>query len=124
MRPGTSVVAFRLRAMSLSLMTASIETTPAQAAVPKSRSATRWVRPALSLLLPVGLAVAWETAVRLGWSNGRLVPPPSVIFNTFVDLARTGELQAHAVTTLWRVGARFGGGVGRGRARGGRAGYP
>ena len=92
-------------------MTASIETTPAQAAAPKSRSAARWVRPALSLLLPVGLAVVWEIAVRLGWSNGRLVPPPSVIFNTFVDLARTGELQAHAITTLWRVAAGFACGV-------------
>jgi sulfonate transport system permease protein len=104
-------------------MTASIETTPAQAAAPKSRSAARWVRPALSLLLPVGLAVVWEIAVRLGWSNGRLVPPPSVIFNTFVDLARTGELQAHAITTLWRVAAGFACGVAAGTALGALAGY-
>ena len=109
--------------MSLSLMTASIETTPAQAAASKSRSAARWVRPALSLLLPVGLAVVWEIAVRLGWSNGRLVPPPSVIFNTFVDLARTGELQAHAITTLWRVAAGFACGVAAGTALGALAGY-
>ena len=30
----------------------------------------------LGLLLPVALAVVWEMAVRFGWSNGRLVPPP------------------------------------------------
>ncbi len=32
-----------------------------------------------------------EIAVHLGLSNGRLVPPPSVIFATFADLSRAGE---------------------------------
>jgi sulfonate transport system permease protein len=104
-------------------MTASVEITPAQAAASKNRSAARWARPALSLLLPIGLAVFWEVAVRMGWSNGRLVPPPSVIFNTFVDLARTGELQAHALTTLWRVAAGFAFGVAAGTILGALAGY-
>jgi sulfonate transport system permease protein len=36
----------------------------------------RFARPALGLLLPVGLALAWEIMVWLGLSNGRLVPPP------------------------------------------------
>jgi sulfonate transport system permease protein len=104
-------------------MTASVEITPAQAAASKNRSAARWARPALSLLLPIGLAVFWEVAVRMGWSNGRLVPPPSVIFSTFVDLARTGELQAHALTTLWRVAAGFAFGVAAGTILGALAGY-
>jgi sulfonate transport system permease protein len=104
-------------------MTASVEITPAQAAASKNRSAARWARPALSLLLPIGLAVLWEVAVRMGWSNGRLVPPPSVIFSTFVDLARTGELQAHALTTLWRVAAGFAFGVAAGTVLGALAGY-
>ena len=34
-----------------------------------------------------------------GWANGRLVPPPSVIFATFCELAQTGELQRHALAT-------------------------
>ncbi len=46
----------------------------------------------------------------IGLSNGRLVPPPSVIFNTFVELARAGELQdacaRHAVARA--VGFVFG----------------
>jgi sulfonate transport system permease protein len=104
-------------------MTASVEITPAQAAASKNRSAARWARPALSLLLPIGLAVFWEVAVRMGWSNGRLVPPPSVIFSTFVDLARTGELQAHALTTLWRVAAGFAFGVAAGTILGALTGY-
>src|SRR5260370_23756012 len=50
----------------------------------------------------------------MGLSNGRLVPPPSVIWNTFTDLAATGELAQHAFATLWRVawGFVFGGAAG------------
>ena len=81
-------------------------------AVPVRTDATmkllgRLLRPALGLALPVALAVSWEIAVRLGWSNGRLVPPPSVIFNTFVELWGTGELQFHTLATLGRVAAGF-----------------
>src|ERR1700730_10131172 len=75
--------------------------------VPAKRWA-RLARPALGLALPVGLALAWEIAVRLGLSSDRLVPPPSVIFNQFVELARAGELQRHVVATLLRVAAGFG----------------
>ena len=103
-------------------MTASVEQGPAARVAPKYRVG-RWARPALGLLLPLGLAVFWELAVRLGLSNGRLVPPPSVIFTTFSDLWQTGELQAHALTTLWRVAAGFAGGVAAGTVLGALAGY-
>jgi sulfonate transport system permease protein len=83
----------------------------------------RLARPGLGLVLPVALALFWEIAVHLGLSNGRLVPPPSVIFNTFADLARTGELQAHAAATLWRVGWGFAFGVAGGTIVGAIAGY-
>ncbi len=102
-------------------MTASVDNNPARVA-PKYRLG-RWMRPALGLLLPLGLAVFWELAVRLGLSNGRLVPPPSVIFTTFSDLWQTGELQAHALTTLWRVAAGFACGVAAGTVLGALAGY-
>jgi sulfonate transport system permease protein len=83
--------------------------------VPTQRSPlTRWSRlagPALGLVLPVTFAAAWEFIVRMGWSSGRLAPPPSVIFATFVDLARTGDLQRNTLVTLARVAAGFGIGV-------------
>jgi sulfonate transport system permease protein len=82
-----------------------------------------WTRPALGLLLPLALAVLWELAVRIGLSNGRLVPPPSVIWNTFADLAATGELQQHAFATLWRVVWGFVLGVAAGTVLGAIAGY-
>jgi sulfonate transport system permease protein len=88
-----------------------------------SHRIARLARPGLGLVLPVGLALFWEVAVHMGLSNGRLVPPPSVIFNTFADLARTGELQQHAAATLWRVGWGFVFGVAGGTIVGAVAGY-
>jgi len=79
--------------------------------------------PALGLLLPVLAAVGWELAVRLGWSTGRLVPPPSVIWETFVQLARGGALQPHATATLARVAIGFGAGVAAGTLVGAATGY-
>jgi sulfonate transport system permease protein len=83
----------------------------------------RWTRPALGLLLPVGLALAWELIVWLGLSNGRLVPPPSKLFVTIVELARSGELLRHIVATLSRVFAGFGLGVIAGTLLGAVSGY-
>src|SRR5258708_6849695 len=103
-------------------MTAGVE----QAGVPEAASragVARVLRPALGLLLPIGLAVFWEIAVRMGLSNGRLVPPPSVIWNTFSDLAATGELQRHALATLWRVAWGFVFGVMAGTIFGALTGY-
>src|SRR6266480_2947724 len=92
--------------MSVVAMTIAAEGSPAQARSAASRR-TRFIRPALGLIVPVTLALAWEIIVRLGWSNGRLAPPPSVIFWTFVDLTRTGELQRDTLVTLSRVAAGF-----------------
>ena len=64
---------------------------------------TSSARPVLGLVLPVGLAIAWEIAVRIGLSDGRLVPPPSRIYQEFAELAATGELQRHFIATVLRV---------------------
>src|SRR5204862_110604 len=68
----------------------------------------RWLaRPGLGLLLPVGLALGWEIYVALGYSNGRLVPPPTKVFATIMELSRSGELSRHIAATLSRVAAEF-----------------
>jgi sulfonate transport system permease protein len=108
--------------MSLVAMTTTTEPTHVARGVALSRIA-RLARPGLGLLLPLGLALFWEIAVRAGLSNGRLVPPPSVIFNTFADLARTGELGRHALATLGRVAAGFAFGVAAGTVVGAITGY-
>ncbi len=108
--------------MSVVSMTASIELAATDVEAP-NRRVTRFARPVFGLLLPVGLGLLWEIAVRMGLSNGRLVPPPSVIFNTFADLWSTGELQVHTLATLWRVAAGFLCGVIGGTVFGAIAGY-
>jgi sulfonate transport system permease protein len=77
----------------------------------------------LGLVLPVGLALLWELAVRSGLASGRLVPPPSVIWEMFVELAGTGDLQRHALATTARVFSGFGIGVVAGTLLGAITGY-
>ena len=97
-------------------------------ATPEQRRATRdrmarWSRPMLGLALPVGLAVVWEIIVRLGFSDGRLVPPPSRIYQEFAELAQSGELLRHVIATLLRVTVGFGLGTVAGTLLGAIAGY-
>jgi sulfonate transport system permease protein len=65
----------------------------------------------LGLAIPVGLALLWELAVRAGWASGRLLPPPSAIASTLVQLSANGELWLHVQATLLRVAAGFALGV-------------
>jgi sulfonate transport system permease protein len=75
------------------------------------------------LLLPVGVAAIWEIVVWLGLSNGRLLPPPSKVFMTIAELARSGELGRHVLATLTRVVVGFGLGVIAGTLLGAISGY-
>ena len=59
----------------------------------------------------------------MGLSDGRLVPPPSRIFDTFADLWRAGELQRHTAATVLRVAAGFALGVAAGTVLGAISGY-
>jgi sulfonate transport system permease protein len=107
--------------MSAVIMTIAAEGAPSERAAAKSW--WRLARPGLGLVLPLTLALAWEFIVRMGWSSGRLVPPPSLIFATFVDLARTGELQRDTLVTLGRVAAGFALGVAAATIIGAMTGY-
>src|ERR1041384_6458175 len=109
--------------MSFVPMTIAAErVTPEQRKARLARLGRYW-QPALGLVLPVVAAAAWELTVRMGLSNGRLLPPPSVIFATFWELAQTGELQRHTFATVWRVAAGFGLGVLAGTFAGAVTGY-
>jgi sulfonate transport system permease protein len=90
---------------------------------PAPSALRRYARPALGLLLPVGLALVWEIVVAKGWSNGRLVPPPTKVFATIMELAKSGELARHIFATVTRVGAGFALGVISGTALGAVSGY-
>ena len=93
-------------------MSSAEASTASRDAAPDSRGCPRRSFAGQDLLigiaLPALLALGWELAVRAGWSNGRLVPPPSRIFATLDDLARTGDLLGHILATLRRVALGFG----------------
>lgn len=63
------------------------------------------------LVLPLSIAALWELAATRGWIEARLLPPPSVVWGTLVELAATGELARHSFATLARVVQGFGLGV-------------
>ncbi|MBS7539536.1 ABC transporter permease [Ancylobacter lacus] len=71
-------------------------------------------RALLGLALPVGAALGWELAVRLGLAQGRLLPAPSTLLATLAELARSGDLALHVRATLARVAAGFALGVAAG----------
>ncbi len=68
----------------------------------------------LGLILPILLALAWELAVRFGYAEGRLMPPPWRLAQTAFGLMRSGELQTHIAATMGRVliGFAFGAATG------------
>jgi sulfonate transport system permease protein len=109
--------------MTMTLETPALERSEAIDEPASTKHWQRLARPALGVVLPLTVAVAWELAVWSGWSNGRLVPPPSRVFATIVELARSGELSRHIITTLARVGAGFGLGVIAGTLLGAVSGY-
>ena len=109
--------------MSLVRMSFEAEGATASESKPAGEQVVRWARPVLGLLLPVGLALGWEIVVWLGISDGRLVPPPSRIYEEFAELARSGELLRHLIATLMRVAAGFGLGTLAGTLLGAIAGY-
>jgi sulfonate transport system permease protein len=108
--------------MSLVQMSVTAEPTTAEQSRRKPGTG-RYTRLTLGLLLPLALAAGWEAAVYFHFANGRLVPPPSVIFATFVELWRAGELQRHIFVTCERVAAGFVIGVVAGTLTGAIAGY-
>jgi len=82
----------------------SVSATRPNSAQASNRNAARFL---LGIALPVALAIGWELVVRAGLNEGRLMPPPSRIFQTLYSLAITGELWIHIGATLGRVGAGF-----------------
>jgi ABC-type nitrate/sulfonate/bicarbonate transport system permease component len=65
----------------------------------KKRSLDR----ALSILSPVFLLALWEIAARAGLVDVRFFPSPSAIFESFVEILRSGELWTHLSISLVRI---------------------
>ncbi len=62
--------------------------------------ARRWS----SILVGIGLLLAWETLTRLGLLSALYFPAPTTIGGSLVQLVRSGELANHGGATLYRLG--------------------
>lgn len=58
---------------------------------------------ALGLVVPILLLCLWELSGWRGWVRPNLLPPPSAVIGTVVELAGRGELWGHIEITLLRV---------------------
>lgn len=69
---------------------------------------------AVALLLPLALLLLWHTAVAREWVSAQILPPPGLVLQTFLDLARSGDLWFELSISLQRVllGSLLGGLVG------------
>lgn len=57
--------------------------------------------------VPLILVAAWEAVVRLGWISAHLLPAPSELVATLIELAGSGDLFSHVVVSSARVLAGF-----------------
>lgn len=100
---------------------------PALAAPATRRPTLRLGRPRLGglrgLLLPALLLLAWEAAARAGWLAPNLLPAPSVVLRTLVELWQSGELPGHILATLQRVALGFAAGTAAATLLGALTGY-
>lgn len=71
----------------------------------------RWndglTRFALSWPFPLAVLLVWYLAAEYGWLPPQILPPPSMVATTFVELVQTGELPDNLWISLWRVLAGF-----------------
>jgi sulfonate transport system permease protein len=62
----------------------------------------RWIR---RLVVPVLVFALWQAGSTFGWIDSRTFASPAAVLSAGLDLARTGELQAHLLASLFRVAA-------------------
>lgn len=57
----------------------------------------------MSIGSPLGLLLAWELAARFGFIDVRFFPAPSTIFQSLIELSRSGELADNVLISVQRI---------------------
>ena len=94
---------------------AALDAQPQGTNAPRPAGSAAFWRPALlglgrrgvGWLLPIALLLAWEGVSALGWVSAHLLPPPSSLAQTFVELAGSGLLYKHILVSTGRVALGF-----------------
>lgn len=58
-------------------------------------------------IIPILLLIVWEVLSRLGYFPAYLLPAPTTVVSTIINLAKDGSLWGHIGITLYRVFAGF-----------------
>ncbi|HZZ13425.1 MAG TPA: ABC transporter permease [Paraburkholderia sp.] len=62
-------------------------------------------------VLPVLLFALWSVGCERGWIAPQILPPPERVFDTLLDLAKSGDLARNTLISLQRVLLGFGAGT-------------
>jgi sulfonate transport system permease protein len=73
----------------------------------RPRLRARLGRLSLGWLLPLGLLSLWALATERGWAPPQILPPPRLVLETIIDLAKSGDLLLNYAISLGRVAAGF-----------------
>lgn len=65
----------------------------------------------ITLALPLGLLAAWSLAARYHLMAAQILPAPSIVATTAVDLVRSGQLQSALAISLYRLAIGLGTGA-------------
>lgn len=57
----------------------------------------------IALVVPFGVLVFWEWAVKVGMVRAALLPPPTKLWGTFIQLVSSGKLQKGLIISFGRV---------------------
>jgi sulfonate transport system permease protein len=61
----------------------------------------------VALLLPVAVGILWHQASTRGWVPVQILPPPSTLWDSFLNIWETGELKLNVLASLKRLGWSF-----------------
>jgi len=74
-----------------------------------------WLRKAgwylLPWILPIALFALWTVGCERGWIAPQILPPPERVYETLIELARSGDLAHNTLISLQRVMVGFAGGT-------------
>lgn len=57
----------------------------------------------LALIIPIGVAIAWELATKYGNLPAGVLPSIPMVCNTFIEMVKSGQLQTDLMISLVRV---------------------
>lgn len=65
-------------------------------------------------IVPILLIILWQLLVQFGWLSTRILPAPTAVFQAAINLASSGELLHHVITSSTRalIGLSIGGTIG------------